>query len=65
MLTNWNYNKAIIYNQLLDEVFWDIQNNPGQGKCYQPNQKAKADQTYMYQDLDYFGHHKKTEFTNY
>lgn len=42
---------------ILDEVFHDIQNNQGQGKCYQPKLKAKADNTYP--DLDYFGYHEK------
>ena len=47
--------------QLLDEVFCDIQNNQGRGKCYQPKPKAEADNTYR--DLDYSGYHK-TESNN-
>ena len=31
--------------QLLDEVFRDIQNYQGRGKCYQPKPKAEADNT--------------------
>ena len=43
--------------QLLDEVFHDIQNYQGRGKCYQPRPKAEADNTYR--DLDNFGYHEK------
>ena len=31
--------------QLLDEVFRDIQNYQGRGKCYQPKPKVEADNT--------------------
>ena len=41
--------------QLLDEVFRDIQNYQGRGKCSQP--KAEADNTYR--DLDNSGYHRE------
>ena len=42
--------------QLLDEVFFDIRNSQGRGKCFQLKPKAEADNTYR--DLDYSGYHK-------
>ena len=36
--------------------FFDIQNNQGGGKSYQPKPKAEADNPYR--DLDYSGYHK-------
>ena len=45
-----------IIKQLLDSVFWDIQNNQGRGKGYQPQPSASADNPYL--DLDYSGYHK-------
>ena len=33
------------YKQLLDEVFVNIRNNQGRGKCYQPKPRAEADNT--------------------
>ena len=44
------------YKQLLDEVFVNIRNNQGRGKCYQPKPRAEADNTNR--DLDYSGYHK-------
>ena len=41
--------------QLLDAVF-DIQNNQGLGKGYQPQPSASADNPHL--DLDYSGYHK-------
>ena len=41
--------------QLLDAVF-DIQNNLGLGKDYQPQPSASADNPHL--DLDYSGYHK-------
>ena len=37
--------------------FYDIRNNQSLDKCYQPNRKAQADNTYR-GDLDYSGYHK-------
>ena len=36
--------------------FWDIQNNEGLSKGYQPKPKAEADNPYL--DLDYSGYNK-------
>ena len=44
-----------IIKQLLDAVF-DIQNNQGLGKGYQPLPSASADNPHL--DLDYSGYHK-------
>ena len=44
-----------IIKQLLDVVF-DIQNNQGLGKGYQPQPSALADKPHL--DLDYSGYHK-------
>ena len=44
-----------IIKQLLDAVF-DIQNNQGLGKGYQPQPSASADNPHL--DLDYSGYHK-------
>ena len=44
-----------IIKQLLDAVF-DIQNNQGLGKGYQPLPSALADNPHL--DLDYSGYHK-------
>ena len=44
-----------IIKQLLDAVF-DIQNNQGLGKDYQPLPLASADNPHL--DLDYSGYHK-------
>ena len=44
-----------IIKQLLDGVF-DIQNNQGLGKGYQPLPSASADNPHL--DLDYSGYHK-------
>ena len=53
---------AAAHEQLLKEVFRDIQNYQERGKCYQPKPKAEADNTYR--DLDSSGYHEKTEFNN-
>ena len=45
------YNKTIIRFG-----FFDIQNNQGLGKGYQPQPSASADNPYL--DLDYSGYHK-------
>ena len=45
------YNKTIIRFG-----FYDIQNNRGLGKGYQPQPSASADNPYL--DLDYSGHQK-------
>ena len=44
--------------QLLDEVFCDIQNNPGRGRGYQPRLITFTKADNPYQDLDYSGYHK-------
>ena len=36
--------------------FYDIQNNQGLDKCYQPQPSASADNPYL--DLDYSGYYK-------
>ena len=46
-----------MYRKLLDEVFWNIQNNQGRGRGYQTKPKAEAD--HPYGGLDYSGCHKK------
>ena len=51
------YSWDTVYEQLWDEVFLDIQNYQGRGKCYQPKPKAEADNTYC--DLDNSGYHEK------
>ena len=43
-------------NQLLDEVFCDIQNDQGRGKGYHP--KPKAEVGNPYRDLDFSGYYK-------
>ena len=48
--------QVFAFVQLLDSVFWDIQNNQGRGKGYQPQPSASADNPYL--DLDYSGYHK-------
>ena len=45
------YNKTIIRFG-----FFDIQNNRGLGKAYQPQPSASADNPYL--DLDYFEYYK-------
>ena len=49
------YVECIIKQLLLDAVF-DIQNNQGLGKGYQPQPSASADNPHL--DLDYSGYHK-------
>ena len=45
-----------VYNKTIIRLgFWDIQNNQGLGKSYQPKPKAEADNPYL--DLDYSGYH--------
>ena len=41
---------------LLDSGFYDIQNNEGLGKGYQPKPSASADKSYR--NLDYSEYHK-------
>ena len=45
-----------IIKQLLDSVFFYIQNNQGLGKGYQPQPSASVDNPYL--DLDYSGYQK-------
>lgn len=45
----------------MDKVFYDIQNNQGFGKCYQPQPSASADNTYLAQD--YSGYYGKSHPT--
>ena len=45
-----------IIKQLFDSFFFDIQNNQGLGKGYQPKPSASADNPYL--DLDYSWYHK-------
>ena len=46
------------FKQLLDEVFRDIRNYQGRGKCYQPKPRAEADNTYR--DLSFISYHDMT-----
>ena len=45
-----------MYNKTIRFGFWDIQNNQGLSKGYQPQPSASADNPYL--DLDYSGYHK-------
>ena len=37
----WVSNDPTYFKQLLDEVFCDIRNNQGRGKCYQPTRRPR------------------------
>ena len=45
-----------MYKTIIRFDFFDIQNNQGLGKGYQPKPSASADNPYL--DLDYSGYHK-------
>ena len=46
-----------MYNKTINRFgFYDIQNNQGLGKAYQPELSASADNPYL--DLDYSGYYK-------
>ena len=45
-----------LYQTIIGQGFCDIQNNQGQGKGYQLEPKAEADNPYF--NFDYSGYHK-------